>query len=34
MYKVQTTLTEFNAMSIVVPAQVTTSQVVGLSEAT
>ena len=30
MYKVQTTLTEFNAMSIVVPAQVTTSQVVGL----
>lgn len=30
MYKVQATLTEFNAMSIVVPAQVTTSQVVGL----
>jgi hypothetical protein len=30
MYKVQMTLTEFNAMSIVVPAQVTTSQVVGL----
>ncbi len=30
MYKVQTTLTEFNAVSIVVPAQVTTSQVVGL----
>ncbi|MCE3222833.1 MAG: hypothetical protein K0S58_1013 [Nitrospira sp.] len=30
MYKVQTTLTEFNAMSIVVPAQVTTSQVVSL----
>lgn len=30
MYKVQTTLIEFNAMSIVVPAQVTTSQVVGL----
>ncbi len=30
MYKVQTTLTEFNAVSIVVPSQVTTSQVVGL----
>jgi hypothetical protein len=30
MYKVQATLTEFNAMSIVVPAQVTTSQVFGL----
>ncbi len=30
MFKVETTLTEFNAMSIVVPAQVTTSQVVGL----
>ena len=30
MYKVQTTLTEFNAVSSVVPAQVTTSQVVGL----
>ena len=30
MYKVQMTLTEFNAMSIVVPAQVTTSQIVGL----
>jgi hypothetical protein len=30
MYKVQTTLTEFNAVSIVVPPQVTTSQVVGL----
>ena len=30
MYKVQTTLTEFNAVSIVVPAQATTSQVVGL----
>ena len=30
MYKVQTTLTEFNAISIVVPAQVTISQVVGL----
>ncbi|WHZ22701.1 MAG: hypothetical protein OJF47_001813 [Nitrospira sp.] len=30
MYKVQATLTEFNAMSILVPAQVTTSQVVGL----
>ena len=30
MYKVQTILTEVNAVSIVVPAQVTTSQVVGL----
>ena len=30
MYEVQTTLTEFNAISIVVPAQVTISQVVGL----
>jgi hypothetical protein len=30
MYKVHTTLTEFNAMSIVVPAQVTASQIVGL----
>ncbi len=30
MYKVHSTLTEFNAMSIVVPAQVTASQVVGL----
>ena len=30
MFKVQATLTEFNAVSIVVPAQVTTSQVVGL----
>ncbi|MCC2639766.1 MAG: hypothetical protein K0S45_179 [Nitrospira sp.] len=30
MYKVHATLTELNAMSIVVPAQVTTSQVVGL----
>ena len=30
MYKVHATLTEFNAMSIVVPAQVTASQVVGL----
>lgn len=30
MYKVQSTLTEFNAVSIVVPAQATTSQVVGL----
>ena len=30
MYKVQTTLTEFNAVSIVVPTQVTSSQVVGL----
>lgn len=30
MYKVHTTLTEFNAVSIVVPPQVTRSQVVGL----
>ncbi len=30
MYKVQATLTEFNALSILVPPQVTTSQVVGL----
>lgn len=30
MYKVHSTLTEFNAISVVVPAQVTASQVVGL----
>ncbi len=30
MYKVHSTLTEFNAISVVVPAQVTASQIVGL----